>query len=78
MAEKTKIEIEIEPKTLEQIRILSEYMNCTVNSLIDRILTKELKYYTYDNFRNLHEFANDMLFFNNLIKDLKGTGAKNK
>lgn len=74
MAEKLKIEIEIESKLLEQLKVLSKYMNQSVESLIDKILTKELKYYTCDNFQHLEEFANDILFFDNLINDLKGIG----
>ncbi len=77
MAEKQKIEIEIKSKSLEQIKILSDYMNCTMESLIDKILTKELKYYTCDNYRNLEEFANDMLFFDNLINELNKIGDLN-
>lgn len=74
MVEKQKFEIEIKPKSLKQIKVLSEYMNCTIDSLIDKILTKELRYYTCDNYQHLEEFANDILFFNNLIKDLNGIG----
>lgn len=78
MNNKTKIEIEIGTKKLKQLKILSEYMNQPVESIIDKILTKELKYYTCDNFQHLEEFANDILFFDNLISDLKVICDKNK
>jgi len=78
MAEKQKIEIEIESKLLEQLKVFSKYMNQSNESLVSRILTKEIKYYTQDNFKHLEEFANDILFFDDLKTELKKAGAKSK
>lgn len=77
MAEKQKIEIEINSKLLEQLNVFSEYMNCTIDSLIDKILKKEIRYYTCDNFQHLSEFPNDILFFDNLINDFEKIGDLN-
>ncbi|MBA7492057.1 hypothetical protein ES702_02606 [subsurface metagenome] len=74
MAEKQKIEIEIESKLLEQLKVFSVYMNCTIESLIGKILKKEIRYYTCDNFQHLNEFPNDILFFDNLINEFLKIG----
>ena len=72
--DKQKIEIEIESKVFQQLKVFSEYINQTVESLINKILTKEVKYYICDNFQHLNEFANDVLFFDNLINKLRELG----
>lgn len=76
--DKQKIEIEIESKLLEQLKVFAEYMNCVVDFLINKILKKEIRYYTCDNFQHLSEFPNDILFFDNLISELKEIGVQNK
>ena len=74
MAEKKKIEIEIDSKLLKQLNVFSEYMNCTIDTLIGKILKKEIRYYTSENFKHLSEFPNDILSFDNLINDFKKIG----
>ena len=77
MAEKQKIEIEIESKLLKQLKVFSKYTNQPIDSLINRIIKKEMIYAMGNNYEHLAELMSEILNYDQLIDDLRKIGEEN-
>lgn len=74
MAEKQKIEIEIDSKLLKQLKVFSKYTNQTIDSLINRIIDKEFIYAMENTYENLADLMSAILNYDQLINDLRKIG----
>ena len=74
MPETQKIEIELDSKLLKQLKVLSKYTNQTIDSLINRILNKEMIYAMQNAYENLDDLMSEILNYDQLINDLREIG----
>ncbi len=78
MAEKQKIEIEIESKLLKQLELISKYLQWTPEYLLNHILRKEIKWFKGALLEQPDTFMTEYFNIGGLISELKEIGDKNE